>query len=135
MNQDAPVLPFSAICSLLDVLETLLTKYHAPGTKLTKKTFRACQEKEIQSWTQFYKIAITKDSQTTLATLSLLFPYLRRDRVYFLKENTIATALGKALGMGVTGVEKLRDWRLKYGDFGLALEKTLKQRVYVESPC
>lgn len=122
-------LSFSAICSLLDKLEALRTRYHAPGTKLTKPAFRTRQKSLVDQWTKFYNSIILKDSQSILATLSLLCPDLRTDRVYTLREHTLAPPIARALGMGSQGVDKLRKWRLNDGDFGVALERVMTRRV------
>lgn len=124
------VLSFSAICSLLDKLETLRTRYHALGTKkLTKREFGTRQRTLVSQWTEFYDPIILKDSQSVLAALSLLFPHLRTDRVYVMKEHVLAGAIARAFGMGNQGLNRLRKWRLNDGDFGVALEKTMIQRV------
>src|SRR5271169_2253281 len=129
MANSEDVLQFSAICSLLDKLEELRTRYHAPGTKLNQATFRTCQKTLVGQWTKHYHSVILKDSQSVLATLSLLFPQLRRERVYTLKEHTLARVIGRAMGMGDREVEKLRRWRLNDGDFGVALEREMIKRV------
>ena len=121
-NDDA--LSFSSICSLLDKLETLRSRYYAPGTKkLTKQEFGKRQRTLVSQWTESYNPIILKDSQAVLATLSLLFPYLRTDRVYVMKEHVLARVVARALGMGNQGINRLRTWRLNDGDFGVALEK------------
>jgi hypothetical protein len=65
-----------------------------------------------------------------LAVLSLLFPELRRDRVYYVKEPKLAEILARVLGMGNRGLEGLRNWRLKHRDFGTAFENAMKLRVW-----
>lgn len=129
MTSSEDDLSFSAICSLLDELENLRNQYHAPTTKLSKVTFRARQTKMLHQWTDFYRANILKDSQSTLAVLSLLSPDLRRERTYTMKEFTLAAVVARALGMGDVGVNRLRNWRLMDGDFGVALEKEIKKRV------
>jgi hypothetical protein len=124
-------LSFSAVCSLLDKLENLRNQYHAPSTKLSKVTFRARQTKILNQWTDFYRAMILKDCQSTLAVMSLLSPDLRRERKYTMKEFMFAAVVARALGMGGMGVNRLRNWRLMDGDFGVALEKEINKRVQV----
>lgn len=123
-------LPFSAICSLLNDLESLLERYKAPKTTLSRSEFRARQTKTIKRWHEYYKSRIVCDSTSVLAVLSLLFPELRRDRVYYVKEPKLAEILARVLGMGNRGLEGLRNWRLKHRDFGTAFEKAMKLRVW-----
>jgi hypothetical protein len=124
------VLSFSAVCSLLNKLETLHTRYYAPGTNnFTKPEFGKRQRSLVSQWTEFYNPIILKDSQAALAVLSLLFPYLRTDRVYVMKEHVLAGVVARALGMGNEGINRLRKWRLNDGDFGVALERTMTRRV------
>src|SRR5271170_7656539 len=81
-------LSFFAICSLLDALNGLRTKYHSPSKPLKLPVFRAKKASLIKQWTRYYLPLILKDPQSTLATLSLLFPDLRVERVYVMKEYT-----------------------------------------------
>ena len=123
-------LSFSAICLLLDKLETLRTRYHAPGTKkFTKREFGTRQRTLVSQWTEFYNPIILKDSEPILAILSLLFPHLRTDRVYVMKEHVLAGVIARAFGMGNQGLHRLRKWRLNDGDFGVALERVMTRRV------
>ena len=64
-----------------------------------------------------------------LAVLSLLFPDLRKERVYTMKEHTLSRVLAKAMGMGPQWLLRLSNWRLEYKDFGSAVESIIKQRV------
>lgn len=128
-------LTFNSVCVLLENLETLLKQYQTPGTKLTKQRFRMCQQERIQRWNEHYNTAVLRDSESALAALSLLFPDLRQDRVYSLKEHTLAGVLAKALGMGELGLRQLRNWRLTEDDLGLAFEKELRKRVTSRAFC
>ena len=68
-----------------------------------------------------------------LAALSLLFPDLRTDRIYVMKEHVLAGVIARAFGLGSQGLNRLRKWRLNDGDFGVALERIMTSRVF--SPC
>ena len=134
MANSNDTLTFSAICSLLDKLEALRTRYYAPGTKkFTKREFGARQRTLVSQWTELYIQVILKDGQLVLAALSLLFPDLRTDRVYVMKEHVLAGVIARAFGMGSQGLNKLRQWRLNDGDFGVALEPIMTLRVFF--PC
>jgi hypothetical protein len=86
--------------------------------------------KTIKRWHEYYKSRIICDSASVLAVLSLLFPELRRDRVYYVKELKLAEVLAHVLGMGNNGLKGLRNWRLNHRDFGIAIEKAMKFRVW-----
>jgi hypothetical protein len=120
---------FKDICCFLDVLEGLLNEYQAPKTRLKKPAFKARQRKEAHAWAGFYRDAIHRDSDSILAVLSLLFPDLRKERVYTMQAFTLSRVLAKALGMGPQWLKKLRNWRLEYKDFGNAVEGIMEQRV------
>jgi DNA ligase N terminus len=122
-------LSFEAICSLLDKLEALRSRYKLSGTKLTQTEFRRRQKTLLCEWSHYYNTLILKDDQSILAVLSLLLPDLRTDRVYFLKEQTLAPVIGRTMGIGSLGVNKLINRRPTEGDFGLALERTMIHRV------
>ena len=59
----------------------------------------------------------------------MLFPDLRKERVYTMQAFTLSRVLAKALGMGPQWLKKLRNWRLEYKDFGNAVESIMEQRV------
>src|SRR5437667_4152659 len=121
MTNTDDTLTFSAICSLLDKLEVLRTRYYAPSTKkFIKREFGERQRTLVSQWTEFYNPIILKDAKLVLATLSLLFPDLRTDRVYVMKEHVLAGVIARAFGMGSQGLNRLRKWRLNDGDFGVA---------------
>ena len=124
---------FSGICDFLDQLEALLRQYQSSGTKLTKGKLRTRQQNLTRKWSEKHLIAILNDRDAMLATLSLLFPDLRQDRVYSLKEYSLAVVLAKALGMGDRGLNKLWNWREMEGDLGVTLEKELTKRVYAHT--
>jgi len=128
-NSACDTLLFKDLCRFLDVLENLLNEYQAPNTRLKKPTFNARRRKEAQGWAAFYKDAIHRDSESMLAVLSLLFPDLRKERVYTMKEYTLSRVLAKAMGMGPQWLLRLNNWRLEYKDFGSAVESILKKRV------
>lgn len=46
-----------------------------------------------------------------------------------MKEHVLAGVVARALGMGNQGINRLRTWRLNDGDFGVALERAMTQRV------
>src|ERR1700721_4633708 len=125
-SSDKP-LSFEAICSLLDALEDVLNRYQAPKHPITRPVFKSRQRKQAVDWAKFYQSSIVKDSQSTLSVLGLLFPDLRRERVYVLKEHTLSAVLARAVGMGREGLERLRNWRLENKDFGYAVEKEMKK--------
>jgi hypothetical protein len=119
-------LSFQDICSLLGELESLRNRYRAPNSKLKRNEFLSHRTDKIRQWAEFYSPLILNDSQSILATLSLLFPYLARARVYFMNELTLSRVLAKALG---TDEGKFKNWRLNDGDIGITLEKIMKKRV------
>ena len=126
------ILSFAAICSLLEELEALLNVYRAPKSKLKKRDFKARQRQIVERWATVYNFSILKDNQSVLAVLSLLFPDLRCDRVYTMKEHVLSRVVTKVLGMGVEALEKLRkNWRLQDKDFGTAVEKIMRGRVCI----
>jgi len=132
MSNPDHTLTFSGICSLLDKLEALRTRYYAPGTKnFTKREFGARQRSLVSQWTEFYNPVILKDGQLVLAALSLLFPDLRTDRIYVMKEHVLAGVIARAFGLGSQGLNRLRKWRLNDGDFGVALERIMTSRVFL----
>jgi hypothetical protein len=123
---------FEAICSLLDELESLLNLYRAPKSKLKKRNFKARQRDIVERWATEYNASILKDNQSVLAVLSLLFPDLRSERVFTMKEHVLSKVVSTALGMSEEASEKLRkNWRLQEKDFGTAVEKIMKGRVYL----
>ena len=128
-NSACDALLFKDLCRFLDVLENLLNEYQAPNTRVKKPTFNARRRKEAHGWATFYKDAIHRDSESMLAVLSLLFPDLRKERVYTMKEHTLSRVLAKAMGMGPQWLLRLSNWRLEYKDFGSAVESIIKQRV------
>ena len=131
-NSACDTLLFKDLCCFLDVLENLLNEYQAPNTRVKKPMFNARRRKEAKGWATFYKDAIHRDSGSMLAVLSLLFPDLRKERVYTMKENTLSRVLAKAMGMGPQWLLRLSNWRLEYKDFGSAVESILKQRVALD---
>jgi hypothetical protein len=125
------VLSFKAICSLLDELEGLLNRYRALKSKLKKRDFKARQREIVERWATDYKSSILIDNHSVLAVLSLLFPDLRNQRVFTMKEHVLSKVVTTALGMGGEASERLRkNWRLQEKDFGTAVEKIMKGRVY-----
>jgi len=122
-------LSFAEICSLLDQLEILRNKYRAPGNKLTRTDFAARKKSQIDKWTKYYRPVIMKDSDSILATLSLLFPDLQANRTYTMQEHVLSKVVSRVLGIGARGENGLRNWRLNDGDFGAAMERIMKGRV------
>jgi len=129
MANSTQELSFADICSLLNELENLRKKYRAPGNKLTRTEFSARKKANVDQWTKYYKPVIMKDSDSILATLSLLFPDLQADRTYTMKEHALSKVVSRVLGMGARGENGLRNWRLNDGDFGAAMERIMKGRV------
>ena len=125
------ILSFEAICILLDKLEGLLNLYRAPKSKLKKRDFKARQREIVKRWATDYNSSILTDNHSVLAVLSLLFPDLRSERVFVMKEHVLSKVVTTALGMGQEASERLRkNWRLQEKDFGTAVEKIMKGRVY-----
>jgi hypothetical protein len=125
------LLSFEAICSLLDELEGLLNLYRTPKSKLKKGDFKARQREIVERWAAEHNSSILKDNHSVLAVLSLLFPDLRSERVFVMKERILSKVVTTALGMGEEASEKLRkNWRLQQKDFGTAVGKIMKGRVY-----
>jgi hypothetical protein len=124
-------LSFAEICSLLDKLETFRNKYRAPGNRITRTEFTHNKHSKIDQWIRDNKPVIMKDSQSILATLSLLFPHLQADRTYTMQESALAKVVSRVLGMGPRGEKELSNWKLNDGNFGVAMEKIMKDRVLV----
>ena len=125
-----PPLQFSRICDLLDVLEKLYNRYHAPGTKLLLRNFRQERRETLRRWVDQHR-PLLNDAATVCAVLSLLLPQVRTDRVYYLSEKkTMVTAARKAMGMGKRGEERMMQWRENEGELGLCLEKEMALRVH-----
>jgi hypothetical protein len=122
-------LSFAEICSLLDGLEALRYRYRAPGNRLSLKQFIAKKTSLVDRWCKHFEPAIKKDSDTILATLSLLFPDLQTQRTYSMQEHVLSKIVSRILRIGVKGENELRNWRLNDGDFGAAMKKVMEGRV------
>jgi hypothetical protein len=122
-------LSFADICSLLDELETFRNKYRARGNGIKRSEFSDNKHSKIDEWIRDNKPVIMKDSHSILATLSLLFPHLQADRTYTMQEHALAKVVSRVLGMGPRGEKELRNWKLKDGNFGVAMERVMKDRV------
>jgi hypothetical protein len=129
MEETVPPLSFCRVCELLDALERLYTRYQAPGTKLSQHQFRAERRRITRKWVTDHCTALLKDQSTVLATLSLLLPALRADRVYTLSDKMLARVVASAMGMGPKTEDRLRGYRLNERDFGSALERQMDMRV------
>ena len=95
-----------------------------------QRKFRERRQQEIDTWVRDHHKAIVRDSRSTLAVLNLLFPRLQTRRMYFLREGTLSAVVVRALGLGSSYLKMLSDWRLRHSDFGLAVEKVMKHRVF-----
>lgn len=122
------VLSFPEICDLLDTLQKLLDKY--TSSKMKKRVFYNREATVVRNWVSERELKVKKDSTTLLAFFSLVLPYFRMDRHYFIKEHNLSSVLAKAMGVGPKTVEEFEQWRTTYGDFGLAVENVLKRRVW-----
>ena len=131
MTNTSNELSFADICSLLNKLEVLRNKYRAPGNRITRTKFTTNKSSQIDQWIRDYKPVIMKDSGSILAALSLLFPHLQADRTYTMKESALTKVVSRVLGMGPRGEKELGNWKLNDGDFGVAMEKIMKDRVIV----
>jgi len=123
---DGPLL-FSQICRLLDKLEDLFNR--SRDAKSGKADFKSRRIKAIEKWTQEHQLTIIKDEEILAATLSLLFPHLRRERVYTMKEERLAEVIPDAMRFGGSDQTNLSKWRLRYQDFGRAVEQLFNARV------
>jgi len=120
---------FSDICSLLDALEELFDRYQSKS-KLSKRDFRARRTKLVEQWVRHYQLAILRNEKQLIATLSLLFPGLRRERVYTMKETRLAEVIAQAIGCGSEDLQLLANWRSTHKDFGSAAQSVMKRRVH-----
>jgi hypothetical protein len=113
-----PPLQFSWICDLLDALEKLYNRYHAPGTKPDLREFREKRKEKFRNWVGDH-IHLLNDAATLCAFLSLLLPEVTTDRKHYLSEKTIVTTASKAMEMGKRGEERMQQWRENERDLGL----------------
>jgi hypothetical protein len=125
---DGPFL-FSHICSLLDELDVTFKEGQNPNAKLKKAAYKARRISKIGKWAEFFQLAIMRDEQHLLATLSLLCPHRRSDRVYTMKEVRLVEVIPQAMGFAGRDKKILSEWKAKFADFGHALESLLKGRV------
>lgn len=98
---------------------------------MKKKDLYRQQGSIIQKWVNERENMVKRDSTTLLAFLSLVLPFFRVDRHYFVREHNLSSVLARAMGMSVKSAEEFKQWRTTDGDFGLMFENSLKQRVYI----
>jgi hypothetical protein len=122
------ILQFSSVCALLDELEWLLSRFLS--SKLNEDSLKIKQARLVERWALVHRDLIYASQGTLCATLSLLFPKLRRDRVYALKELTLSRALGVAVGLGPQLIDELQNWRTSHKTFENAVETLMKSRVH-----
>ena len=124
---------FSYICQILDELERLFNRSNDPKTKLKKSEFKPRSIAMIEKWALEFQFAMLRDESHLLATLSLLFPHLRRERVYTMKEDRLVEVIPQAMGFAGDDRKFLSEWRLRDHDLGKALEQLYKRRVSMVS--
>ena len=126
-----PVLSFTEICDLLGTLQKLLDKFKASGPTMKKRDLWKRQATYLRNWVDERESKVKKNSTTLLAFLSLVLPFWRVDRHYFIKEHNLSFVLARAIGVGPKAVEQFKQWRTTDGDYGVMAEKILKQRVSI----
>ncbi len=115
---------FGYLCDLLSSLEAHQT--HDPPYLPARLKETYC--KTVQQWFRCHRARIDASDTDGVALLSSLFPEKRTDRVYGLKEPSIARILGRCLSLGVSRARELDKWRAKGGgDLGDCVEKVQRQ--------
>jgi DNA ligase 4 len=115
---------FSSFCGLLSELES--QKLRDPPF-LLKDLDQRCK-KTIISWFNKHQHTIHASDTNGVAILSALFPEKRTDRVYWIKEKTLANILKRCLGLGTDRKKLLDEWNVPgKGDLGSCVERAMRQ--------
>lgn len=115
--------PYTHVVQLLEALYSLATK------KLEPKLFslKARYTTLIISWFDHHRPLFASANLGTAALFSVLFPELRPDRVYSLREDGLVRVIARCLGLGVTRQRQLGNWRLDAaGDLGTMVERVMR---------
>lgn len=116
-------LPFTHLVALLDPLSALYTK--SPPLKRT--VLGAQSSSIITQWFDHHRPLFTSTRLEPVALFSLLFPELRCDRVYALREEGLVKVIARCLGLGVTRQRQLGEWRKDAdGDLGKMVGRVMR---------
>jgi len=111
------------VVSLLDPLSGLATKQPPPKPAVLKTKYSTL----ITSWFDHHRPLFTAAKLDPIALFSLLFPELRADRVYNLREDGLVKVIARCLGLGVTRQRQLSNWRRDAdGDLGKMVGRIMR---------
>ncbi|KAB8234824.1 ATP dependent DNA ligase domain protein [Aspergillus alliaceus] len=114
---------FSHLCDLLSSLE---------NNKILKATTEARNHdpdvRTLTHWFQQHGKRLRDKDTDQLAVLSCMFPEKRVDRVYWLKDTSLARVIGRCLLLGSSRREELDRWRASGGiDLAQCVENVMRQ--------
>ena len=115
--------PYTHVVGLLEALHSQATKKTGPKLPSLKARYTAL----ITSWFDHHRPLFASASLDTVALFSTLFPELRPDRVYSLREDGLVRVIARCLGLGVTRQRQLGNWRRDAaGDLGTMVERVMR---------
>ncbi|KAF8425554.1 hypothetical protein EV426DRAFT_561102 [Tirmania nivea] len=115
--------PYMHVVSLLDPLSDIATKQPPPKSAVLKAKYSTL----ITSWFNHHRPLFTATKLEPIALFSLLFPELRADRVYNLREDGLVKVIARCLGLGVTRQQQLNNWRRDAdGDLGKMVGRIMR---------
>ncbi|RPB26964.1 hypothetical protein L211DRAFT_834636 [Terfezia boudieri ATCC MYA-4762] len=115
--------PYMHVVSLLNPLSDIATRKPPPKPAVLKARYSAL----ITSWFDYHRPLFTATKLEPIALFSLLFPELRTDRVYNLREDGLVRVIARCLCLGVTRQQQLSNWRRDAdGDLGKMVGRVMR---------
>ncbi|KAI9851996.1 MAG: hypothetical protein M1838_002119 [Thelocarpon superellum] len=115
---------FVHLCDLLQRLEDLWTR----DPPLLPTTIQSHAERAIEHWFRSHRRRIDAADTSGVAVLSAFLPERRTDRVYGLREKSLAKVVGRVLGLPVARRRCLLAWETPgHGDLGACVERVQRQ--------
>ncbi|KAF8460652.1 hypothetical protein BDZ91DRAFT_798733 [Kalaharituber pfeilii] len=115
---------FAHLVDLLEPLFDLTIKSPPPKPSVLHTQYTSL----ITSWFTYHRPLFSSSRFQPIALFSLLFPELRCDRVYALREDSLVKVIARCLGLGVTRHRQLSNWRREAdGDLGEMVFRIMKQ--------